>query len=225
MIYKTKYSGWYCVPDENFLNEKETKVVNGVRVSEDSGHPVEWTEEENYMFKLSRLQSEVVRWAQESNRIKPAKFQKILLDQLSDPLPDISVSRPATRVSWGINVPTDTSQTVYVWLDALVNYLTAVGFGSPFWPPVHVIGKDILKFHGIYWPAFLIGADMEPPRQLFVHSHWTVDGQKMSKSKLNFVDPVEKAGTYTMEGMRYFLLREGVPHSDGSKSCFLRLLV
>lgn len=196
-------------------------MANGDKVSEESGHPVEWTEEKNYMFKLSQFQEEVIRWAESEKRIKPIKYQKILLQSLQEELPDISVSRPIERVSWGINVPQDPSQTIYVWLDALVNYLTSVGYPNQLkhWPPnVQVLGKDILKFHGVYWPAFLIAAGLEPPTELFVHSHWTVDGQKMSKSKFNVVDPFERAETYTMEGLRYFLLREGVAHSDGNYS-------
>lgn len=143
---------------------------------------------------------------------------------LKEDLPNISISRPASRMQWGIDVLDDPSQKIYVWLDALVNYLTVTGYPNlpRSWPVnVHVIGKDILKFHGIYWPAFLIAAGLEPPRQLLVHSHWTVDGQKMSKSKQNVIDPMERAKTYTIEGMRYFLLREGVQHSDGSKLKFL----
>lgn len=139
---------------------------------------------------------------------------------LQEELPNISVSRPSNRMTWGISVPNDPDQKVYVWLDALTNYLTVTGYPNEpkIWPPnVHVIGKDILKFHGIYWPAFLIAAGLEPPKQLLVHSHWTVDGQKMSKSKQNVIDPMERANIYTIEGMRYFLLREGVQHNDGSK--------
>ncbi|XP_069969329.1 methionine--tRNA ligase, mitochondrial isoform X2 [Bactrocera oleae] len=224
-IYSAAYSGWYCVSDETFLTDTQLRLDSaaGARFSLESGHPVEWTEETNYMFRLSALQDEVLYWVKQGGRIRPAKFEKILLDMLSEPLPDVSVSRPANRVHWAIPVPDDQSQTVYVWLDALINYLTSAGYPHEkyrrWWPPsVQVIGKDILKFHGIYWPAFLIAAGLEPPHQLFVHSHWTVDGQKMSKSKQNVVDPVAAAKTYTMEGLRYFLLREGVAHSDGNFS-------
>ncbi|XP_067616726.1 methionine--tRNA ligase, mitochondrial [Eurosta solidaginis] len=224
-IYSAAYSGWYCVSDETFLTESQLRLdtQTGARLSLDSGHPVEWTEETNYMFRLSQFQDDVRYWVKQGDHIRPAKFEKILLDMLSEPLPDVSVSRPSKRVHWAIPVPDDETQTVYVWLDALTNYLTSVGYPDEayrkFWPPnVQVIGKDILKFHGIYWPAFLIAAGLEPPRQLFVHSHWTVDGQKMSKSKQNVVDPVVAAKTYTMEGLRYFLLREGVAHSDGNFS-------
>nr|XP_036674388.1 methionine--tRNA ligase, mitochondrial [Drosophila suzukii] len=224
-IYLAAYSGWYCVSDETFLTDSQLRLdeSTGSRYSLESGHPVEWTEETNYMFRLSQFQDDVRHWVKQEAHIRPAKFEKILLDTLSEPLPDVSVSRPSNRVHWAIPVPDDDTQTVYVWLDALVNYLSSVGYPnegySAHWPPAQqVIGKDILKFHGIYWPAFLLAAGLEPPGQLFVHSHWTVDGQKMSKSRHNVVDPVQAARQYTMEGLRYFLLREGVAHSDGNYS-------
>lgn len=222
-IYKAKYSGWYCTPDETFLTESQLKEENGTKFSIESGHPVEWCEEENYMFPLSKYHDEVIRWLDKEDRIKPKKFQKILLNTLAEPLPDVSVSRPSSRVHWAIRVPNDESHSIYVWLDALVNYLTCSGYPNDEfkanWPPtLHVIGKDILKFHGIYWPAFLIAADIEPPKGLLVHSHWTVDDVKMSKSKMNVVDPNERSSRYTKDGLRYFLLREGVAHSDGNYS-------
>lgn len=221
-IYKAKYSGFYCVPDETFLTESQLRTdEKGNKFSLESGHPVEWTEEENYMFKLNEYQEDVLYWAKQDKRVVPSKFNKILLDMLNqENLPDISISRPSSRMQWGIPVPNDLTQNIYVWLDALTNYLTVAQYPEKLklWPPnIQVIGKDILKFHGIYWPAFLIAANMEPPHQLLVHSHWTIDGQKMSKSKNNVIDPMERALTYTMEGFRYFLLREGVQHSDGSK--------
>ncbi|EDV91633.1 methionine--tRNA ligase, mitochondrial [Drosophila grimshawi] len=224
-IYSAAYSGWYCVSDETFLTDSQLRLdeSSGTRYSLESGHPVEWTEETNYMFRLSNFQDDVRHWVKQEARVRPAKFEKILLDTLSEPLPDVSVSRPANRVHWAIPVPNDDSQTVYVWLDALINYLSSLGYPNEeylaYWPPAQqIIGKDILKFHGIYWPAFLLAAGLSPPQQLYVHSHWTVDGQKMSKSKHNVVDPVLAAKQYTMEGLRYFLLREGVAHSDGNFS-------
>ncbi|BFF90563.1 methionine--tRNA ligase mitochondrial [Drosophila madeirensis] len=224
-IYSAAYSGWYCVSDEVFLTDSQLRLdeASGTRYSLESGHPVEWTEETNYMFRLSQFQDDVRHWVKQEARIRPAKFEKILLDTLSEPLPDVSVSRPSNRVHWAIPVPGDDTQTVYVWLDALVNYLSSLGYPNEkfleHWPPAQqVIGKDILKFHGIYWPAFLLAAGLQPPQQLYVHSHWTVDGQKMSKSKHNVVDPVQAAQQYTMEGLRYFLLCEGVAHSDGNYS-------
>uniref|UniRef100_A0A1B6E709 Methionine--tRNA ligase, mitochondrial n=1 Tax=Clastoptera arizonana TaxID=38151 RepID=A0A1B6E709_9HEMI len=133
---------------------------------------------------------------------------------------DVSISRPSHRVHWAVPVPASEDQSVYVWLDALVNYLTAVGYPeSSLWPPnCQVLGKDILKFHGVYWPAFLIASGLQPPSNLLVHSHWTVNGEKMSKSQGNVVSPVQAAKTFTESGLRYFLLREGTNHSDSNYS-------
>jgi methionyl-tRNA synthetase len=208
-----------------FITEKQLKTIqdeNGhdIKVSEVSGHRVEWTHEENYMFKLSSFRSDLLYWLQDETRIVPFKYYKILRSWLNDEqsTSDISVSRPSSRIPWGIPIPSNPSQNVYVWLDALVNYLTVAGFPDLHtWPPsVQVVGKDILKFHGIYWPIFLIAAGLEPPRKLLVHSHWTVDDVKMSKSKNNVVNPFEKVKQYTVDGFRYFLLKQGVPHSDGN---------
>ncbi|XP_065173544.1 methionine--tRNA ligase, mitochondrial-like, partial [Atheta coriaria] len=228
-VYSSKYAGWYCVSDETFLTDSQLKEAPAARtgemikVSAESGHPVEWTEEQNYMFGLSKLADQVKQWILKDDTIRPKKFQKILLDMMDEGVPDVSISRPTARVHWGVKVPEDDTQTVYVWLDALVNYLTATGYPHPeytrHWPAdLHVIGKDILKFHGIYWPAFLMAADVEPPRSILCHSHWTVDGEKMSKSKGNVVCPIDRSTTYTPDGFRYFLLREGVAHSDGNYS-------
>nr|XP_023018035.1 methionine--tRNA ligase, mitochondrial-like [Leptinotarsa decemlineata] len=232
-FYLSGYEGWYSVQDETFLSNSQLKQKqenDGTEsyISAESGHPVEWTTEQNYMFKLSNFRNDLEYWINRNEKvIRPKKFQRILLDLLNqeDGLQDLSVSRPTSRVQWGIPVPGDPSQTVYVWLDALVNYLTVSGYGrdettfQKYWPPeVHVIGKDILKFHGIYWPAFLMAANLEPPKSLFCHSHWTVDSEKMSKSKGNVVCPFDRATTYTTDGLRYFLLREGVAHSDGNYS-------
>ncbi|KAI8043964.1 hypothetical protein M5D96_000112 [Drosophila gunungcola] len=129
-IYSAAYSGWYCVSDETFLTDSQLRLDESTetRFSLESGHPVEWTEETNYMFRLSQFQDDVRHWVKQEARIRPAKFEKILLDTLSEPLPDVSVSRPSNRVHWAIPVPDDDSQTVYVWLDALVNYLSSVGY-------------------------------------------------------------------------------------------------
>ncbi|XP_030758905.1 methionine--tRNA ligase, mitochondrial [Sitophilus oryzae] len=232
-IYKSTYQGWYCISDETFLSDSQLdKVVrNGVEtlVSAESGHPVEWSEEQNYIFKLSSFKDDLVYWlTRNENAVQPKKFYKILLNLIhtDGALSDISVSRPSSRVHWGIPVPGDDTQTIYVWLDALVNYLTVAGYSQvpdtefqQCWPPyVQVIGKDILKFHGVYWPAFLIAAGLEPFHTLLCHSHWTVDGEKMSKSKGNVIDPLERSQLYSTDGLRYFLLREGVSHSDGNYS-------
>lgn len=223
-VYKGEYSGWYCVSDESFLTEsqvKELKLPNGqlIKVSSESNNPVEWSTEINYKFKLSQYQSDLLYWLQDEDRIKPKRFLLDLRKMLSNEQIDLSITRPKDRVSWGIQVPNDADHTVYVWVDALVNYLTAAGYPSNHmqWPPqVQVLGKDILKFHGIYWPALLMAAGLEPPKQLLVHSHWTVDGIKMSKSLGNVVCPKQVINTLTAEGVRYCLLRQGTPHSDGS---------
>lgn len=129
-IYSADYKGWYCVSDETFLTDSQLRLdeTTGERFSLESGHPVEWCEEKNYMFSLGKLQDDILYWLKQGNRVKPAKFEKILFDMLWEPLPDVSVSRPAQRVHWGVPVPNDETQTVYVWLDALVNYLTSAGY-------------------------------------------------------------------------------------------------
>ncbi|KAA0194840.1 hypothetical protein HAZT_HAZT005198 [Hyalella azteca] len=222
-IYKGEYTGWYCVSDEAFLTESqvtEKKTVDGViKVSAESGHVVEWSSETNYKFKLSLLEDDLKHWLKCDNRVKPKRFLYDLRNTVDRGLMDLSVSRPKERVSWGVPLPNDPEHTVYVWVDALVNYLTAAGYPSipSVWPAnVHVLGKDILHFHGVIWPALLIAAGLEPPEQLLVHSHWTVDGVKMSKSLGNVICPNELKDTITAEGVRYLLLRQGTPHADGS---------
>ncbi|XP_066581766.1 methionine--tRNA ligase, mitochondrial isoform X2 [Prorops nasuta] len=227
-IYRGKYSGWYCISDEAFVSENDvTETVNSfgkkIKICEESGNPVEWTEEVNYKFQLSKFQNDLKYWLKNEKAVRPSKFHKILSKWIEDEyiLKDLSISRPRSRVPWSIPVPKDNSQSIYVWLDALVNYLTVLGYPKnefkEYWPPViQIIGKDILKFHGIYWPAFLIAAGLEPPKTLLCHSHWTIEGKKMSKSKGNVVSPFEAANIFSEDGLRYFLLREGVPQSDGN---------
>lgn len=223
-IYRGMYSGWYSASDETFVPESQILDVtdkngNVQKLSSETGNALEWMEEDNYMFRLGTFKQQILDWVQKDDVVKPKIFQKILLRALETDISDISVSRSSERLRWGIPVPNDDSQTIYVWLDALVNYLTAAGYPdkTEIWPPhCHVVGKEILKFHGIYWPAFLLAAGLELPRSLLVHSHWTVEHQKMSKSKGNVIDPVACAREFGVDGLRYFLLREGVPHSDGS---------
>ncbi|ELW62731.1 methionine--tRNA ligase, mitochondrial [Tupaia chinensis] len=225
LLYKGLYEGWYCASDECFL--PETKVAwqpgpsgDSCPVSLESGHPVSWTKEENYIFRLSEFRKPLQRWLWGNPQaITPEPFQHAVLQWLEEDLPDLSVSRRSSHLHWGIPVPGDDSQTIYVWLDALVNYLTVIGYPNSefksWWPATsHIIGKDILKFHAIYWPALLLGAGMSPPHRIYVHSHWTVSGQKMSKSLGNVVDPRTCLDRYTVDGFRYFLLRQGVPNWD-----------
>jgi len=218
-IKKGKYSGWYCTADETFLSQDQIELVNNVRVSKESGRPVEWTEEDNYKFDLRPFKNNLLDWLSKSDRIKPKLFHEILNRDIND-LYEISLSRPKNRVNWGISVPGDNTQTIYVWLDALVNYLTVSGYPNiNQWPPnVQICGKDILKFHGIFWPIFLMAAGLKLPEQIFVHSHWKVNDEKMSKTKGNVVNPIHAGCQYTESGLRYFLLREGTAHSDGNYS-------
>ncbi|XP_069851835.1 methionine--tRNA ligase, mitochondrial [Dipodomys merriami] len=225
LLRKGLYEGWYCASDECFLPEAKVTRQPGpsgepVPVSVESGHPVSWTKEENYIFRLSQFREPLRQWLRgDPHAIAPEPFRRAVLQWLEEELPDLSVSRSRRHLHWGIPVPGDDSQTIYVWLDALVNYLTAIGYPDAefqsWWPATsHIIGKDILKFHAIYWPALLLGAGLSPPHRIYVHSHWTVCGQKMSKSLGNVVDPRTCLERYTVDGFRYFLLRQGVPSWD-----------
>ncbi|XP_004577011.2 methionine--tRNA ligase, mitochondrial [Ochotona princeps] len=225
LLYKGLYEGWYCASDECFLPEAKVTRQPGPTgescpVSLESGHPVSWTKEENYIFRLSQFREPLQQWLRDDPQtITPEPFYRAVLQWLEEELPDLSVSRRSSHLHWGIPVPGDDSQTIYVWLDALVNYLTVIGYPNEefksWWPATsHIIGKDILKFHAIYWPALLLGAGLSPPRRICVHSHWTVCGQKMSKSLGNVVDPRTCLEHYTVDGFRYFLLRQGVPNWD-----------
>lgn len=215
-IYKAKYEGWYCVSDESFVANYEEKLLDGHmrKVSPESGHPVEWRCEENYMFKLSLFRDRLTQWlSSNEDAVKPSKFNNYLKSLLHNfEWADLSISRPADRLTWGIPVPNDESHTIYVWLDALVNYLTVVDYPSgskmSYWPPdVQVIGKDIIKFHAIYWPSFLLALGLPLPRKLLIHSHWTIDSIKMSKSLGNVVKPLDLREDFTTDGVRYYLMR------------------
>lgn len=175
--------------------------------------------EENYMFSLSEFRCQLQDWLRGNPRaVQPERFYLAVLQWLQEDLPDLSVSRQRSRLQWGIPVPGDPEQIIYVWLDALVNYLTVAGYPgeyNPWWNVAHhVVGKDILKFHAIYWPSFLLAVGLPLPQVIHVHSHWTADGKKMSKSLGNVVEPLERSQVFTTDGMRYFLLRQGVPDSD-----------
>ncbi|XP_070818418.1 methionine--tRNA ligase, mitochondrial [Chaetodon trifascialis] len=224
LIYKGSYEGWYSTQDESFLTPSQVGDAldssgKEIKVSLESGHKVEWMKEENYMFRLSAFRCQLLDWLRGNPRaVQPERFYQAVLHWLQEDLPDLSVSRQRSRLQWGIPVPDDADQTIYVWLDALVNYLTVAGYPDKhdqWWNVAHhIIGKDILKFHAIYWPAFLLAAEMPLPQRIHVHSHWTVGGKKMSKSLGNVVDPLERSQMFTTDGMRYFLLRQGVPDSD-----------
>ncbi|PRT55814.1 Methionine--tRNA ligase, mitochondrial [Wickerhamiella sorbophila] len=211
LIYKGKHQGWYCISDETFYSETELEDRPEGKFSKESGNPVEWYEETNYFFALSKLQPQLKELYESSPTfvLPSGRHQQLATELATQPLTDLSISRPAARCPWGIKVPGDSSQTMYVWFEALINYLTAAkSLGIP-WPAhTHVIGKDIMRFHGIYWPAFLLGAGLEVPKHVVIHPHWTIEGSKMSKSKNNVVDPMEAIDEFGNDTVRYFLLHD-----------------
>jgi len=211
-IYFGKYGGQYCFGCERFYTEKE--IVDGK--CPDHQTPLTYIEEENYFFKMSKYQEWLVRYIEERPRlIRPERYRNEVLGFLREPLQDLSISRPRTRLTWGIPLPFDDRFVTYVWFDALINYVSALGdIGGDrqrrFWPSAHhLIGKDILKPHGVYWPCMLKAAGIPVYAGLDVHGYWTVDGQKMSKSLGNVVEPLAMQEKYG-EAFRYFLLRESV---------------
>jgi methionyl-tRNA synthetase len=219
-IYLGRFAGWYCVRDEAFYEESE--LVGG---RAPTGAEVEWLEEENYFFRLSAWQDRLLAWYDANpEAIAPRGRRNEVVSFVRAGLNDLSISR--TSFSWGIPVPGNPKHVIYVWLDALINYITALGYPdikdpeySSFWPSVlHVVGKDILRFHAVYWPAFLMAAGLEPPRRIFAHGWWTVEGEKMSKSLGNGIPPDVLVERYGVDPARYFLLRELPFGSDGDFS-------
>ena len=219
-IYLGTYAGWYSVRDEAFYAESE--LVDG---KAPTGAPVEWVEEPSYFFRLAAWQDRLLRFYEENpDFVLPATRRNEVVSFVKGGLQDLSVSR--TSFTWGIPVPGDSRHVMYVWLDALTNYISAVDYpdtDSPmwqrFWPAdVHVVGKDILRFHAVYWPAFLMSAGLPPPKRVFAHGWWTVEGQKMSKSLGNVVAPAELIQKYGLDQTRYFLLREIPFGNDGDFS-------
>ena len=224
-IYLGSYAGWYSIRDEAFYTETElTQGPDGKRIAP-SGAEVEWVEEPSYFFKLSEWQDRLLRFYDENpDFVAPATRRNEVISFVKGGLLDLSVSRTSFR--WGIPVPDDADHVMYVWLDALTNYMTALGYpdtGSDgfttFWPAdLHMVGKDILRFHAIYWPAFLLAADIAPPRRVFAHGWWTNEGKKISKSLGNIIDPLELTARYGLDQVRYFLLREVPFGNDGDFS-------
>ncbi len=220
LIYLGDYEGWYCVPDEAFWTE--TQIVNGN--CPDCGRPVERVKEKSYFFKLSVFQEKLLEYIRANpNFIEPETRRNEIVSRIQQGLNDLSISR--ITVKWGIPVPGDETHTIYVWIDALINYLTACGYGNDekrfreIWPPdLHLMGKEIMWFHTVIWPAMLMAAGLPLPKRVFGHGWWTVEGQKMSKSLGNVVDPIELSNTYSADAVRYFLLREGVFGKDGDFS-------
>ena len=223
-IYLGSYDGWYAVRDEAFYDAGElTTRPDGTRVAP-TGAPVEWVQEPSYFFRLSAWQDRLLaHYEAHPDFIAPASRRNEVTSFVRGGLHDLAVSRTSFR--WGIPVPGDAAHVMYVWLDALTNYLTAVGYpdaAAPewrFWPAdLHVVGKDILRFHAVYWPAFLLAAGLPVPKRIYAHGWWTADGEKMSKSLGNVIDPVELIASFGLDAMRYFLLREIPFGNDGNFS-------
>ena len=224
-IYLSKYSGWYSVSDEAFYNEDEIETKGGEKVSVNSGSRVEWVEEESYFFKLSKWQDKLLDYYEKNpNFILPQSRKNEVVSFVKSGLRDLSVSRKS--FSWGIKVPSNKEHVIYVWLDALTNYISALKYPdisnelyNNFWPAdVHIIGKDILRFHAIYWPAFLLAAKIPLPKRIYGHG-WILSGEeKMSKSKGNILDPLEIIDNYGLDPLRYYLIKEVSFGNDGNIS-------
>ena len=223
-IYLSKYSGWYSVRDEAYYAEDETEVREGRRFAVKTGTPVEWVEEESYFFKLSAYADKLLElYEKRPDFVTPEHYRNEIVAFVKRGLNDLSVSR--TTFDWGIPVPDDPKHVMYVWVDALTNYLSATGFPDPhapraaFWPAsAHVIGKDITRFHAIYWPAFLLSAGLPVPDQVVVHGFLFSRGEKMSKSVGNVVSPSDLVKAYGVDQTRYFFLREVPFGQDGNYS-------
>ncbi len=224
-IYLGKYSGWYSVSDEAYYDSDEIEEKSGKKLSKVSGSTVEWVEEESYFFKLSAFQKKLLEhYKKNEDFILPHSRKNEVVKFVEKGLKDLSVSR--TSFSWGIQVPENKKHIIYVWLDALTNYLSALNFPNTednkyksFWPAdVHIIGKDILRFHAVYWPAFLIAANLPLPKRVFGHGWILSDDKKMSKSLGNILDPINIIKDYGIDQLRYYLIKEVSLGNDGSIS-------
>ncbi len=224
-IYLDKYSGWYSVSDEAYYDEDEIETKDKKKIAKISGSVVDWVEEESYFFKLSSWSTKLLKFYDENqNFISPKSRRNEVINFVKKGLTDLSISR--TSFSWGIPVPKNEKHVIYVWLDALTNYLSALNFPDTnnekfkkFWPAsIHIIGKDILRFHAIYWPAFLLAAKLSPPKKIFGHGWILSDEKKMSKSLGNILDPIEIIKRYGTDQLRYYLIKEVSLGNDGSIS-------
>jgi len=224
-IYLSKYKGWYSVSDEAYYQPEEITEKNGKSYSTFSGSQVEWVEEDSFFFKLSSWEKKLLEFYDKNpGFINPETRRNEVISFVKGGLKDLSVSR--TSFTWGIKVPNNTKHVIYVWLDALTNYLSALNYPDnenklykTFWPAtLHIIGKDILRFHAVYWPAFLLAANIKLPERIFSHG-WILSGdEKMSKSKGNILDPIEVIDKYGVDQIRYYLMKEVSHGSDGNIS-------
>ena len=224
-IYLSNYSGWYSVSDEAFYNEDEIEEINGKKIAKSSKSNVEWIEEESYFFRLSKWQKPLLEFYENNpDFILPESRKNEVISFVKSGLKDLSVSRKT--FTWGIPVPNNDKHIIYVWLDALTNYLSALNYPDTndelfkkFWPAsIHLIGKDILRFHAVYWPAFLLAAKIELPKKVYGHG-WILSGEeKMSKSKGNILDPLKIIEEYGLDPLRYYLIKEVSFGNDGNIS-------
>ena len=224
-IYLSKYSGWYSVSDEAFYSDDEIEEIDGKKVSISSKSAVEWMDEESFFFRLSKWEDNLLKYYDENpNFISPESRKNEVISFVKNGLKDLSVSRKS--FSWGIPVPNNKNHVIYVWLDALTNYISALNYPDKddklyktFWPAsIHLIGKDILRFHAVYWPAFLMAAKMPLPKKVYGHG-WILSGEeKMSKSKGNILDPIKIIDEYGLDPLRYYLIKEVSFGNDGNIS-------
>ena len=224
-IYLSKYSGWYSVSDEAFYTEDEIEEIDGKKKAISSKSSVEWMDEESYFFRLSKWQKPLLEYYEKNpDFIAPASRKNEVISFVKSGLKDLSVSRKS--FSWGIQVPNNKDHIIYVWLDALTNYISALNYPNTndplfkkFWPAsIHLIGKDILRFHAVYWPAFLLAANIPLPKKVYGHG-WILSGEeKMSKSKGNILDPIEIINKYGLDPLRYYLIKEVSFGNDGNIS-------
>jgi len=223
-LYLGRYEGWYSVRDEAFYEEGEITLGEEGQKLSPQGTTVEWTVEESWFFRLSAYQDKLLQlYAEQPDFIRPESRRNEVLRFVEGGLQDLSVSR--TSFDWGVPVPNSPGHVMYVWLDALTNYITGVGYPDGgehwrrYWPAnIHLIGKDVVRFHAVYWPAFLMSAGIDLPRQVFGHGHVLLRGEKMSKSAGNVVDPLDLARRFGTDALRYFLMREISFGQDGSYS-------
>jgi methionyl-tRNA synthetase len=229
-IYDDMYTGWYCIHEERYWTEKD---VGTERLCPDCKRPVEFVEEKNYFFRMSDYQERLIQHIEaRPDWIVPSTRRNEILGFLKQPLQDLSISRPKSRLSWGVTLPFDPDHVCYVWVDALINYVTASGIldpdggpdqsgftdpGDSWWPAsLHVMGKDIITTHAVYWPTLLMAADLPLPEQILAHGWWVMGDTKMSKSIGNVVDPLELREDYGTDGVRWYLLRDMPTGSDAS---------
>jgi methionyl-tRNA synthetase len=250
-VYKDRYSGYYCVPDETFWTKTDLQQELEKRAKEKSptdldkprcpncGKPLIWVEEDGYFFSLSKYQEKLLQhYKAHPEFLQPSHRAPEILRFVESGLKDLSISRSTAKVPWGIPVPNDPDHTIYVWFDALLNYITAIGYAPPGWKPpaglmepdgrppfedlwpadVQLVGKEIYRFHAVIWPAMLLALGLPLPRTVFAHGWWTVEGEKMSKSKENFIDPYDVTREFGVDALRYFLFREMPFGNDGDFS-------